>query len=192
MPEKDELDLLLDSALATYADPGPGSDLEDHVMAAVASAQAADTAAARARRSWLPWAVAIPVAAALLFLWLSVARRVLAPQPQQAHATRPSTPENQPASPHRPGRAPSRKRFIQAAPQTELAKTDKRTPLPKLDVFPTPQPLTAQERGLALVSAEAQPPLREAIVQAQKEDDAPVHIAAIHIPPISPPSQTQP
>ena len=32
MPEKDDLDRLLDSALSTYADPGPESGLEERVL----------------------------------------------------------------------------------------------------------------------------------------------------------------
>ena len=32
MREKDDLDLLIDSALATYADPGPDSGLEDRLL----------------------------------------------------------------------------------------------------------------------------------------------------------------
>src|SRR5450631_1222883 len=35
MPDKDDLDLLLDSALSTYADPGPRAGLEERVLSAL-------------------------------------------------------------------------------------------------------------------------------------------------------------
>ena len=91
MREKDDLDLLIDSALATYADPGPDSGLEDRVLVTLAAVRT-NTSRVRThwRRRWLPWAVAIPIAAGLLFLWLSPARHKPLPasDPQQRVAER--------------------------------------------------------------------------------------------------------
>lgn len=58
-----EFDLLVRSALATYAEPASESDLVHGILARVA----AESAPAPARR-WLPWAIALPVAAGLLML----------------------------------------------------------------------------------------------------------------------------
>ena len=48
MREKDDLDLLIDSALATYADPGPDSGLEDRVLVTLAAVRT-ETPRERAR-----------------------------------------------------------------------------------------------------------------------------------------------
>ncbi len=85
MPENDELDLLLDSALATYADPGPNSGLEQRVLAGLEAARRSGEHHPRAfagTRRWLPWAIAVPVAASLLILWLSSTRFVRTPATQ--------------------------------------------------------------------------------------------------------------
>jgi len=233
MPEKDELDQLLDSALATYADPGADSGIEQRVLAALA----ADRAAAQIgnvpgwKRRWLPWAIAVPVAASLL-LWVSIAKvdHVPAIQKQEpyrsdqertpsiitpAATARPSTrngihPSGAKA-PVNPDRLTAR---LKSCPVTELASAAsagaestscpvartvsdatyvvQNLPRPKLDVFPTPQPLSSEERGLAVVALQAPVPLRKALVEAQEQDDAPVHIAAIHIPPLESHRSNQP
>src|SRR5947209_1850246 len=84
MPEKDQLDLLLDSALATYADPGPDSGLEQRVLAELESGRQSgqQRRATAGTRRWLPWAIAVPIAAGLLILWLSNARIMRTPATQ--------------------------------------------------------------------------------------------------------------
>lgn len=201
MREKDDLDLLIDSALATYADPGPDSGLENRVLAALASVHnAIPWERGGWRRRWLPWAVAIPIAAGLLFLWLSPGRHkpVPASESQEARGAVPSSIASRASSSNqvRPrlsnrSETPHRHtvRVTQPAPPVQTAQA---APLPKLDVFPTPQPLTAEERALALVVTQTPLPAREALVEAQSLDAQPVRIAEIHIPPLEPPDQGQP
>jgi hypothetical protein len=43
-------------------------------------------------------------------------------------------------------------------------------PLPKLDVFPTPQPLTPEEQALAAIVAQAPPTELAALIQSQQAD----------------------
>jgi len=234
MPEKDEVDRLLDSALATYADPGADSGLERRVLAALAAERTAgeDRRAAGWSRRWLAWAIAAPVTASLL-LWISIAKIKHAPpsQSQEAHRTeRMQTPSvgtpaararrdtqigihpsggealvhssahkatlkpchvTKPVSLHGVGTGstscPTMGQDVSTGAQVAQV-----LPRPKLDVFPTPQPMTKQERTLAAVASEAPVTLRKALVEAQEQDDTRVRIAAIHIPPIKPPSQTQP
>ena len=78
-----------------------------------------------------------------------------------------------------------------AVPQsaTQLASL---SPLPKLDVFPTPQPLTPEERAFVVLITQTPTPVRNALLAAQEQDDAPVHIAAIHIPPLESHNHDQP
>jgi hypothetical protein len=61
-------------------------------------------------------------------------------------------------------------------------------PLPKLDVFPTPQPLTPEEQVLAVFAAKAPLTERQALLDAQKQADAPLSIAALQIQPLDPPN----
>ena len=166
MPDKDNLDHLIDAALGTYGDAAPG--LEARVLSAIATSREAAGSAieiAPVRRRWVAWAVAFPIAACLLLLWLTVpSRRVSGPiESQQAHQYRP-VPEIVP-------RPVAPKRETRVAPTAIRNRTEKHlqpaqtTALPKLDVFPTPQPLTAQERAL-LVVTEAPLPVRKALVLA--------------------------
>ncbi len=194
MRDKDDLDLLLDSALSTYADPGPQSRLEERVLASLAAARTPSLSDAPRRRHWLPWAVALSMAACLLVLWLETSRtdRKVSPQPQQVREIEPAPriPSNSASAGLIPNRNP--KRRAQATRPSDAIEAANRTPLPKLDVFPTPHPLTPEERGLATVATEAPMSMRKALLEAQTQDDAPVRIAAIHIPPLEPSDQDQP
>ncbi len=186
MPELDDLDLLIRSAVATYADRGPDDDLAHRILDHVA----AEAAPAPARR-WLPWAIALPIAAGL------VALAVLS-------GSKPSRPglgkTDQASNSHAPlraiaGAAPS---TTPPSARTQRSKAQKRQPrfaaeaaraahLPKLDVFPTPRPLTPKEKALAIFAAEAPEPERRSLIEAQQQADAPLSIAAIQIQPLEPP-----
>ena len=195
MREKDDLDLLIDSALTTSADPGPDSGLEDRLLATLSPARTeTPQVPSGIRRRWLPWAVALPIAVGLLFLWLLQGRDKPLPvlQPQEAHSAAPnaiaphanSSTEVRPAAPHT--------HRVRVTQPTSPSQTAQAAPLPKLDVFPTPQPLTAEERALVEVVMQAPLPAREALVEAQSLDTVPIRIAEIRIPPLEPPDQGQP
>ena len=145
---------LIDAALGTYGDAvcRPRSA---RVLSAIATSREAAGSAieiAPVRRRWVPWAVAFPIAACLLLLWLTVpSRRVSGPiESQQAHQYHP-VPEivPRPVAPKRETRVAPPAFRNQAEKHLQPAQT---TALPKLDVFPTPQPLTAQERALLVVT----------------------------------------
>jgi hypothetical protein len=59
----------------------------------------------------------------------------------------------------------------------------------KRDVFPTPQPLTRQEQALAVFAIRTPALELQALIEARKQDDAPVSITAIDIQPLEPPDQ---
>ena len=190
MRANDDLDLLLDSALSTYSDPGPEAGLETRVLARV-TAQAAPAP----RRHWLPWALALPVAACLLLLVHSGPRIT---QPRATHSTgkalRLQEPdvatnrsEQQPALQLAP-RQGSKRAGFKAQPHFAVVVA-KAARLPKLDVFPTPQPLTPEEQALAFFAANAPEPERKSLLKAQEQADAPLRIAAIHIQPLESPAQ---
>lgn len=190
MPDnRDQLDRLLDSALATYSDPGPDSGLERRIL----DRMAADTAAAP-RRRWLAWAIALPAAASLLLFIVLAGTRILhrpASAPPQAHTTaQPPAPSSEAANSLRARPAP-----INRA-ETELRKPSPRrahlearpAPLPKLEIFPTPQPLSPQEQALVEFATHATPSERESLIAAKGHADAPLRIDAIEIKPLEPPA----
>lgn len=143
----DELDRELDAALARYwvVEPRPG--LEERVLANLRNAPAEVP-----RRAWWRWSLAAAVAAivvvALALAWRSnkTSRPVVASHP----STTEGTPElgtqvgsnalGNGARQHGPH--PPRKIGSSRAPVVVAA-------VPKLDQFPSPQPLTEEERILA-------------------------------------------
>lgn len=191
MRDKDELDLLLDSALSTYADPGPDSGLEQRVLSALLAARVPVTPAASPRRRLLLWAIPLPVAACLLLLWYSTPgiQRVPSTLPQQDRHVHPApiVPEVALAVETRP-RAPHATKHVPSAPQPST-QTVASAAFPKLDVFPTPHPLTPQEQAFAVFAVHASEAERKALAEAQQRINAPLSFAAIHIPPVQSPDQ---
>jgi hypothetical protein len=185
----DELDRQLDAALATYADPGPDSGLDQRILNRIAA-----EIEPAPRRRWLPWAIALPVAAGLLvFAVLSGTRPVQTPSnaPQQAHISQqpPSTSTeaanrlpSRPAPIHRAGAPPAKPHPRRAVLASRSA------PLPKLEIFPTVRPLSPQEETLVNFAAQASKSERESLVSAQQEGEAPLRVAAIEIKPLEPPA----
>jgi hypothetical protein len=135
---RDDLDKLIDGALSTYTNAEPIAGLEERVLERVRMARRT-----RARRWWC--AIAAAVSGAVLI-------GILARKPQPAPVARIEPPPVQlsiaPPPPRvvvevrRPARAPRR-------PTTPRA-------LPKRELFPTPMPLTKEERMLVAL-AEAHP-----------------------------------
>jgi hypothetical protein len=219
IPNPDDIDLLLDSALATYADPGPGSGLEERVIAALAAARAETPTKTLSRHwRWLPWAIAVPVAACVILLWIVASTRVVrAPLtlPQQAsRSDQPQSPSvrGQEIREMRPSGAidccktnvlprnekqpqilrlrPPRRTPLRMTKESAYAGINKApTQLPKLDVFPTPQPLTEQEQALLAFAQQAPAGQVEALSAVQAQDEESFALAASHIPPFEPPAE---
>ena len=194
MREKDQLDLLIDSALASYAEPLAG--LEDRVLSVLAAARheappKPRLAAFPLRRSML-WAVGLAVAACVLRVLIvhnigrpreMQARNTLSLQPQRT-----ATPIVSAATgPTHIARArnpmPGERHFRPVVPRAEL---------PKLDIFPSTRPLTAEEQALVDFAGRAPEEERKAVAEAQQQIETPVGVAAIHIPPLDSPDKGQP
>lgn len=190
MHEKNELDLLIDSAIATYG--GAEEGLEDRILARAAEMQ--DTRRLVRRRLWM-LAIAVPVAACLLLLILVPHWRVESPPKENAGPYSTTARNVQPApaplagttrqeSQHGAKQSP-----IRIAPAAARQKVMGHPSLPKLDVFPTPQPLSPEEQALLAFATQAPDKDRRAVVDAQQSQDAPLAIASIKIPPIAPPEE---
>ncbi len=191
MPEPGDLDPVLRSALSSYGDPGADSGLEQRILARLASAKAATTP----RRRWLPWAVALPVAAGVLLLLILSGHQ---PNRQPYGNAELNSPVRQPLvadtgavppADHHPVTGHRTKAATPQANPRPAAVAAKAAPLPKLDVFPTPQPLTPEEQAFAVFLARAPESVRQSFFEAQAKADAPLSIAAIHIEPLDPPDK---
>lgn len=189
-----DLDHLLDSALSTYADPGPHSGLEDRILARIASANKAPQ---RSRNRLLFWTLSLAAAACLLFAFVlsgaktkslpaghvsSLQTSSLPPQPPRITA-RAYEPQQSTASKTVPSLG--KQGGIRAIRAVQRPATLRR-PLPKLEIFPAPQPLSPEERILARFATQAAPDERALLLDAQRPPDAPLHIATINIPPLEP------
>ncbi len=144
----DELDRVLDAALAKYAAVEPRTGLEERVLANLRSA------APLANGAWWRWSLATALAAVLLIV-ITLAWRSRAP----------SHPEiaNHPTSTEHSG-AGSEKNVAHHANATPRPRLTHRThalgsatvvaAVPKLDQFPSPHPLSEQEQILAAYVAQ--------------------------------------
>lgn len=190
MPERDDLDRLIDSELARYAEPRTG--LEQRILARI-SAQGA--ARSLALRQWHRWALAGAVAA------LAIATLVVSP-PRIAHhktgaitahktspddnelASRNQTPETHIVAQHLKHTA---KRAENTLRNSRSLASPERVQRPKYDVFPSPQPLSKQEQSLVEVAASLPEGERERLFSGHDRQDAPLEISSIKIPLITVP-----
>jgi hypothetical protein len=148
--KQDELDQLLDAALAKYATAEPRAGLEERVLA--------NLRAGRARvpdRTWWRWSVA--AVAAILVVAIALALKLGKPLPPQVVHHAPAsiqvahdgpkmvsnTGGNGVRVPRKVKGTVRRATARRAQPQAAKARN------PKLDQFPSPQPLSEQEKTLA-------------------------------------------
>jgi hypothetical protein len=161
--ERDDLDRTLDAALAKYASVEPREGLEERILANMRAASTRD-----AQRAWWNWGFAVLAA----FLLLAAALVWQWNKPTQAPiANHPSTLKQAPVAPdlaHRDGNnVPQRslpRRTARHQPEREVVAAN-----PKLDVFPTPLPLSEQEKILAAYVS--QYPKHAALVAEARMDD---------------------
>jgi len=161
--ERDNLDCVLDAALAKYAAVEPRAGVEQRVLANLRAEQAKP----RYRNLWQLAAVAAlaSLIVVAVLAWRPsrssrpVAMRLPVATPQTTHATAPQFISK--AIP--PRRTTTKKKAISQRPTQPFVAT-----MPKLDQFPSPQPLTEQELALARY-AQSFPGEATLIAQAQQE-----------------------
>jgi hypothetical protein len=186
-----ELERLIRTSIASYGEPARDSELTRRILAQIAT-EPPRLATLRLLR----WVVALPIAAcliaaiALFELRLGHAPGNLA---DRAHVVAPPTNDSPVGLAQTPPHQSPREKRPTAArngAQRELTfvMAEKKThPLPKLDVFPTPQPLTPAERALIQFVTSAPNSEGKPTIEAPKQADMPVTIAAIKIQPIEMP-----
>jgi hypothetical protein len=180
--DNEDFDILIDSALATYADVEESPALAARVLAVVRQNQNR-----RSFRRWLPWAIAIPAAAGLLVAVLFGMRSTpLHKQPPVSQVVAPPPLSGEVATAHAPSPVlrgmPSHRR--RAA--NEVRPANHTPPLPKREVFPTPEPLSREEQVLVYLAVRS-PAVSAQVVDAKPHSVEPLGIAAIHIPSLNPP-----
>jgi hypothetical protein len=178
--QENNLDRLIDAALATYADPGPASGLEARLMARIDAEREHQHRGFR----WL-WACGALAAAACTVLliapWRSASPHA-APR-ITARSERPEADAPSGTSVSQPGK-PATAQLHKAG----LHTTAHNAP-PKLGVFPIPTPLTGEEQALVHFATRNSEAQVKSLMAVEQPVDAPIDIAAISIPPIKPPSE---
>jgi hypothetical protein len=188
MRNKDELDKMIDAALATYGDPG-ADDLEVRVLRGVRLRLVSESKPRRLR--WLACSAALAAAACVLALVFFISRPAMKPvnnahtqqTPRDTKAVAATTPP--PATPQetvpRPANAMRTRNPLPVSTQTAKAE-----PLPKLNVFPAPAPLDGQVEVLAFFIRQAPPNEVKELLAEQAQADAPLEVKELEIPPLEP------
>jgi hypothetical protein len=190
MPERDELDRLIDSELARYAEPRAG--LEQRVLARVEAAAVRRPGRLSEWQRWIGVGAAVTLAA-VLFAWIP---RFMhrATDRTTAHITSPDfAPTAVPgtAVPHRQLHiAPLRHKMNDTQTSVRNFKAidaTEHSDKPKLDVFPAPQPLSAQEQSMIEFAKQLPDAERERLISDQRENERLLEISSIRISPITMP-----
>lgn len=177
MRERDELDRLIDSALASYAETRPG--LEKRVLSGISAR------ARLSRRRWLLLGLTVPLAASLL-LFAYFAPNTSRPRHEEiAMAPTAASTPGMTSAPITIEKSPSVSRTQEHSSQrVRLRGRTNITPRPKLEIFPAPQPLSEAEQAVTRFASEASEAQRMALVAQQGDLAEPIQITAIHIPPL--------
>ena len=159
--ERDNIESLLDDALASYSRQEPRPGLEQRVLDRI-------QADASPRLVFPRWAWVIPAAACLLWagvLWTRHAATPVRVQPAHVTVARAIPPSRQetPRIVHRP---------------------HKRQALPRLPQFPAPAPVTNEERALLAFVTRAPKEAQAALIDAPQLDVEPIRIEEIKIQPL--------
>ncbi|MFZ0630006.1 MAG: hypothetical protein WA399_05550 [Acidobacteriaceae bacterium] len=176
----DELDSRIDAALRSYAEPGPTT--EPRVALVSVMEQVRRERPASGMRGWL-WGMAgtsASLVAVAFALWAFTGPRVpeIAWSPKAPGAV---------AVPIRPLRSAVATNTVSVfRPTAQARRTSEvrefaanRRTLPKLDVFPTPRPLTPEEQALVAFAKQGPPAVQRAVIEDQKHWDDPVIVAEL-------------
>ena len=172
MESNDELDRMIDGALASYSGAEPLAGLEERVLNRVRVAEAE-----RPRLRLWRWVLAGSVLTALVVVAI-VLRTQRNPAPETNDIARVEAHVPLVAAPAReaPRVAAKRRGRIGKAPQPKR--------LPKLEQFPAPAPLTAEERALLAFVERSPNEARQVFADLQKRTNEPIEIEAIQIQPL--------
>ena len=179
--DRDELDDMIDGALAGYSSADPMEGLEDRVLHRVHQAGAAR------RRPW-PYrlGLALPTLAAMLVAAITF-RMGWNPQSRATNTTRSVAVLRLPSPTTKPQLRPAP--ALRAAKPKRSGRTRQEhivpaSSLPKEEFFPSPVPITNEERALAAWVGRAPLEAQQAFAALRKQVDGPIAILPIQIPPL--------
>jgi hypothetical protein len=177
MHSDDRIDQMIESGLRSYADP-PAIP-ETRLAVAQVMARVTDEQPPRLRR----WQWAAPVAACLVVVFaLGLVWMLHAPRAPQIALVPPSPPVASVPSSSGSTSAP-----VQVHPRRvnrTVARAAKEQPLPKLDVFPTPEPLSPEEQALVAFAARTPRSVQQQVIAAEQHVADPINIAELTIRPL--------
>lgn len=162
----DNLDRLIDGALAGYSNAEPLAGLEGRVLNRVRVKLAM-------RRRVFAWAVAFAAVASVVVVGIVIRteRHVAVPKPAEIVQAKPALPT---AVTRLPRVMPKR---------VSVKRSGRPKPLPKLEQFPSPAPLTAEERALVAL-AQQDPEELGKFAEMERQSEAPLEIQPIQIAPL--------
>jgi len=172
MNQPDELDRLLDEALASYSLREPSLGYERRVLRRV------QMASRTPRNDWWRWTIAVPALAAILLLAVThrtATQPPVAAPPIAVAAKLPATtllPSGAQASPPRVHQVAYR---VKSVPSR----------LPKREVFGLPAPLSREERALLEMATRFPAQAREILIDDVERRNQPIQIPKIEITPLS-------
>jgi hypothetical protein len=187
MPERDELDRLIDAELSRYAEPRAG--LEQRILARI---DTEPPARFRIFGAWERWALAGAIAAAIILsigVPLSMRQNGTTVSTAGGRATHSREPIS--ANMNVPATHPEVR--LSKQPDNSAQRTPRRSrtievtqhaTLPKLDLFPTLQPLSESEHVVTRFAVAASKTQRKSLLIPSEEIEEPIRITAIHIPPL--------
>jgi hypothetical protein len=166
------LDNRIDAALRTYAEPQEIPDARIVALKVLERAREREP-----HTKWSFWRWAIPAAACLIALAIAAVWLLRMPRvPEIARTPAPPRIVAQTRIPAAPAPHPS----VPAAPRkSSRVIAANSQPLPKLDVFPTPTPLSPQERALVAFAQHGPPAVQRAVLEDQKHWDDPIIVAGM-------------
>jgi len=189
MPERDELERLIDSELASYAEPRAG--LEQRVLARL---EADGAWGSRIFLGWHRWALAGAIAMAIALIiglprfthrvTVNTAGESITNQ-QRIASAKDAAPDVHVRTRHLPRIAKSMRSARQIASGSAMRSENPQRP--KLDIFPAPQPLSPQEQFLAELATHLPKAERERLLSGYNSQNAPLEISSIKISPITVP-----
>ena len=162
--QPDKLDQLIDGALASYADAEPLAGLEERVL------NRARVARAGGRRV-LAWTVGLAIAASVAMVGIVVrSERQVAPK-----AMAPAAVKTQVVP------APEIQRAVRVR---RVVRARRARALPKLEQFPAPSPMTAEERALVAFVVRDPEEALQTFSELQTQTYEPIKIQPIRIAPL--------
>ena len=172
----EQRDELIDAALRSYAEP---PEMPNARTASLSFLERARVERPRRVRAWMGWIPATVGALAMLIagtMWM-----IRGPQTPQIAWT-PGAPgvASTTFTPDKPARTMPH-RSSPAATHIARAEAER---LPKLDVFPTPEPLSAEERALMAFATQAPAAEKKRVMEEQQHLGDPIAIAEMEIRPL--------